>query len=279
MVSLDGELYAESGQGVNLLAGKRLTAAFGSFVQTGKSVYFAVGETYSSALIEVSSGGNAIVYTAIGSEFAEMTFPANCYNENLYLRATSHSKEFFGQFTPPPGRDFSGKVYELKLYTSSDVLVTSTHELIQVVLHYDPGSDQEDSLAPYRWNGSSWLILSGYILNKANKTISFSTSQFSPVAIFGSAGKTKGRFWWLPKHYRSPYYAPKTSYPKRSKPASEFMETVTEKIMETGVVRNTHKPYNPRTNRRFKVPEHQAEVIAWKIAQREGLKAGRKPRK
>jgi len=66
-------------------------------------------------------------------------------------------------------------------------------------------------------------------------------------------------------------------YPERSKSAQKFIAEVKEKILETGVVKNVHKTYNPRTNKRYKVSKHQAEVIAWRIAQKKGMRAGKKP--
>ena len=48
-------------------------------------------------------------------------------------------------------------------------------------------------------------------------------------------------------------------------------------IKETGVVRNTHKPFDPKLNPRRKVPTHQAKVIAWSIAKSEGNYVGNRP--
>ena len=45
--------------------------------------------------------------------------------------------------------------------------------------------------------------------------------------------------------------------------------------METGIVKNTHKDYNPRTNKRFKVSEKQAARVAYSIAKKEGYRVGK----
>lgn len=62
---------------------------------------------------------------------------------------------------------------------------------------------------------------------------------------------------------------------KRSKKAHKFMKEVINKIMETGIVKNTHKPYDPRTNRRFKATEGQAQRVAYSIAKSKGMRVGK----
>lgn len=56
-----------------------------------------------------------------------------------------------------------------------------------------------------------------------------------------------------------------------------FRAEVKNAIMDTGVVENTHKPFHPVDNPRRPVDPHQAEVIAYKIAQREGKWSGGRP--
>ena len=63
----------------------------------------------------------------------------------------------------------------------------------------------------------------------------------------------------------------------RSKSAQQFIDALQEEILKTGVVKNVHKSYDPRHNKRYKVDPHRARVIAWRIAKAKGLRAGRKP--
>ena len=49
------------------------------------------------------------------------------------------------------------------------------------------------------------------------------------------------------------YLVRKKKSPKRSEAATEFIEELEELIMETGVVKNTHEPYNSKKNKRYKV--------------------------
>src|SRR3990167_106983 len=75
------------------------------------------------------------------------------------------------------------------------------------------------------------------------------------------------------------YYPTQTpitkSPPQRSKSATIFIDELKVKIMETGVVKNTHKEYNPRTNKRYAVSEKQASRIAYIIAKSDGMQVGK----
>ena len=77
----------------------------------------------------------------------------------------------------------------------------------------------------------------------------------------------RGGFGW--------YYPTPVPVAHRSKSATLFINKLKEKIMETGIVQNTQKDYNPRTNRRYQVSERRAARIAYNIAKREGYHVGK----
>lgn len=66
-------------------------------------------------------------------------------------------------------------------------------------------------------------------------------------------------------------------YARRIQEGMRKRAEVKDAIMATGVVRNTHEPFHPKKNPRRLVDSHQAEVIAYKITQREGKWAGGRP--
>ncbi len=67
-----------------------------------------------------------------------------------------------------------------------------------------------------------------------------------------------------------------TSYAKRG---LKKKEEITQAIMETGIVRNTHQPFHPKENPRHKVDMHQAKVIAHAITAKSGNYAGQRPKR
>ena len=75
-------------------------------------------------------------------------------------------------------------------------------------------------------------------------------------------------------YFPSPYiFLP--VFPQRSKAATLFINELKEKILETGVVKNTHKPYHSRWNPRYPTSKKQAARIAYSIAKKEGYKVGK----
>jgi len=72
-----------------------------------------------------------------------------------------------------------------------------------------------------------------------------------------------------------PYFPPTREYPQRSEAATLFINELKEKILETGVVKNTHEPYDSRYNKRYPVSEKQAARIAYSIAKEKGLHVGK----
>ena len=75
-------------------------------------------------------------------------------------------------------------------------------------------------------------------------------------------------------YFPSPYiFLP--VFPQRSKAATIVINELKEKILETGVVKNTHEPYDSRYNKRYPVSEKQAARIAYSIAKEKGLHVGK----
>jgi hypothetical protein len=94
----------------------------------------------------------------------------------------------------------------------------------------------------------------------------------------GGVAGTKRKFWMtylLLRRRRKKQQETEKETIKRSKSAEEFINELKEKIMETGIVENTHKPYHPRWNPRRPVSERQAARVAYSIAKKEGYRVGK----
>ncbi len=73
------------------------------------------------------------------------------------------------------------KAYEIKISGSVDALI---------IIYYGDSLTgiEEDSIAPYKFNGTNWEKIESFTLNKINKTVNFTISSAStPYAIMGSA--------------------------------------------------------------------------------------------
>lgn len=78
--------------------------------------------------------------------------------------------------------------YDLRCLTSTSDAQTSFTNAITVTFSYADTQIMglnESSLRIFRWDGSSWQLLSGCSVNRAANTVSCSTTAFSTFALFG----------------------------------------------------------------------------------------------
>lgn len=76
--------------------------------------------------------------------------------------------------------------YEIKVSAEENVE-------IKVTMKYDDTGIDEDSVAPYKFDGTSWVAIEPFILNKSANTVTFNISSAStPYAVFGSPVSTGG---------------------------------------------------------------------------------------
>ena len=220
------------------------------------------------------SGGTVVLTTTNPENSAILVLPPDYYTEVLTLIASSHSNNFFITSKPVSllGVIFVGKTYDYDLFLGSPEL-TEVSLPIPITLA-DGGGDligvEERSLAPYRWNGTNWEVIPNFTLNTATRKIVFSTISFSSFSVQG-VGKVRGGAW-----KKSPEEESKRSEKaKRSENATEFIDELKEKILETGIVKNTHEPYDPKKNKRYKASEKQAFRVAYSIAKEKGMRVGK----
>ncbi|OGG38786.1 hypothetical protein A2127_01355 [Candidatus Jorgensenbacteria bacterium GWC1_48_12] len=73
------------------------------------------------------------------------------------------------------------------LLNAFEINITGTDLTISVTISYDDTGIDESTIMPYRFDGTSWVIISPYTLNTSANTITFSVSSAeTPYAIFGS---------------------------------------------------------------------------------------------
>jgi hypothetical protein len=151
-----------------------------------------------TSTIDLSDGGTATL-TNPDNTIVVFTFPANSYTEDIKLQANSYANNFFTSDKPTPsGKSFIGETYDFSLITAlSEKQVPITSAAVSVTINYsdsDISGIDENTLAPYRWgaNDTSWQLISGATLDTINNKITFSTTQFSAFALFGSPQQQGG---------------------------------------------------------------------------------------
>lgn len=145
--------------------------------------------------IDFSNGGETTL-TNTNNTTVVFNFPQNFYSENLKLEANSYSSSFFASDKPAPsGKNFVGKTYDFSFVipsgTEAGTQISALSAPVPITISYldsDISGFDESTLVPYRWGASdtSWQLISGATLDTANNKVTFSTTNFSSFALFGS---------------------------------------------------------------------------------------------
>ncbi len=138
-----------------------------------------------------ASTGGAYTLTN-GGDSAKITLPAGFYTQDLQMQAFSYTNGFFSSTKPAPsGKNFIGKTYDFIFVnpdgeTVSTLLQTAT--IVSTYIDSDVIGIDQSTLAPYKWGSgdASWQLISGATVDTTNKTVTFSTANFSSFALFGS---------------------------------------------------------------------------------------------
>ncbi len=148
-------------------------------------------ETHTTSTISSSGGSHS--FDNNDGLAADFTFPDGFHTESVRLFANSYASGFFDATKPAPtDKSAVGKTYDFILYEeSSENKMATTSESITIVLRYnesDVSGINEAVVAPYRWgdNDSSWQEITGSTLDTSNNKVTFSTSDFSSFALFGT---------------------------------------------------------------------------------------------
>lgn len=141
--------------------------------------------------INFSSGGETSLVNSDNTT-SIFNFPQNFYTEDLKLQANSYANDFFVSNKPAPsGKNFVSKTYDFSFTTLLEAQVVTISDPVTITISYldsDVSGLDESTLAPYRWgtDDTSWQLISGATVDTTNNEVTFSTTQFSSFALFGS---------------------------------------------------------------------------------------------
>jgi len=93
---------------------------------------------------------------------------------------------FTGATAVISGKNLLNDGYEIKVNAGDNVD-------IKVTMKYNDAGIDEDSIAPYKFDGTSWVVIEPFTLDKSANTVTFNISSAStPYAVFGSPVSTGG---------------------------------------------------------------------------------------
>lgn len=143
---------------------------------------------------------NASEYTlnVSSNHSAKIALTDNFYTKDVTLNMLSYDKSVFESTKPAPsGKNFIGNTYDFVFADSNGNLVSTLLQAATLTLTYtaaDVSGINENSVAPYRRESSdvSWQLIPGATVDTANHKVTFSTTNFSSFALFGSPSATCG---------------------------------------------------------------------------------------
>ncbi len=111
---------------------------------------------------------------------------------SIHPEFSSFSKDTVVADKPLPSGKLGGTtMYELSFFQTSDLIqISSLDKAVTLTFHYtdaDVSGITGSTLAAYRWNGSSWVTLSGSTVDTAARTVTVTSSSFSTFALLGTA--------------------------------------------------------------------------------------------
>jgi len=73
-----------------------------------------------------------------------------------------------------------------RLLNAYEIKITGDSLNINITMNYDPNGIDENTVKPYYYDGTEWVLISGYTRDTVNHTISYTISAaHTPYAIFG----------------------------------------------------------------------------------------------
>ena len=146
-------------------------------------------EATASSAVTLSPLAGATYILPDGGDSLNLSLPAAFHTNDLSLVLFSKP----GDVPIPSGEDMVGRLYKLIFVNENGDVVHQLQKASTITLSYaapDLGSASESTLAPYRSedSGATWTAIPGYSLDQADKTVTFTTTDFSLFSIFGSAG-------------------------------------------------------------------------------------------
>jgi hypothetical protein len=153
------------------------TGSAGVVSQTASEVTTDLGGTVS--LLSNSKGITLVVpadYSDLDAEFQ--------------IKQLSPTSVIHATSTPSGYALVGSYLYDLKALTDLSTTIPTFDNALSVTMSYgtsDISNFIEGSLKIYRWDGSSWTVLSDCVVDTAANTVTCSTTHFSVFGVFGHA--------------------------------------------------------------------------------------------
>ncbi len=165
------------------------TGTDNTFTTTGCTGSATVEDETASS-ITAATGGTSTLTS--GSTGIALNIPAGTTGADAtyQIKSLDQAAVFLTSGTPSGVTKAGDYAFDLKALTGVDTSVTTFLEPIEITLTYqdsDVVGLDESSLVIYRWDGSTWTLLTGCTVNATLNTVTCTTTNFSVFSLFGTA--------------------------------------------------------------------------------------------
>ncbi|MFZ5376505.1 MAG: hypothetical protein ACOZAN_02435 [Patescibacteria group bacterium] len=173
-------------------AGNETSGSDSTFTTTGCSGDSTISDKTSS---ELSSSTGGTVSLSSGGTQITLDVPTEYSVSTATFQVHKLSKDtVFASISQPSGYSAAGEnVYDLKALTGPNTTLSSFSNPITITMSYtasDVASGEESNLKIWRYDGSSWNMLSNCSTNTSNRTVSCTTANFSLFGLFKKPATT-----------------------------------------------------------------------------------------
>lgn len=174
----------------------RTEDAFGNSVATSSEISVApTANNYRSIIgdLSISQASTTVIRNSNNTQL-QIVLPADFLSsgESIHPEWYSASEDSVVSSKPlPSGKLAANTFYNISFFRSNNFATTSSLDknatLTFTYTDDDISGIDESTLGAYRWDGSSWSLLSGSTVNTSANTVTVSSASFSPFALIGTA--------------------------------------------------------------------------------------------
>jgi hypothetical protein len=163
-----------------------------TFTTTGCTGSATVEDETASSIV-TATGGTSTLTSGLTGILLTIPTGATGADATYQIKSLDQTAVFLTSGTPSGVTKAGDYAFDLKALTGVDTSVTTFLQPITITMTYqdsDVVGINESTLVIYRWDGATWTLLTGCIVNTTLNTVTCTTTNFSVFSLFGTPTPT-----------------------------------------------------------------------------------------
>jgi len=140
----------------------------------------------------ITAGSTGSLSNTTGSHSLVVVIPSGATDSDAYFQLKALDKTAVLNVTGVPTDTLSAGLilFDLRALTAINVLLSSFNQSLTITMNYSDSTVadiDESTLHIYRWDGTTWEVLSGCTVDTVANNVTCSTTQFSVFGLFGTS--------------------------------------------------------------------------------------------